>query len=648
MAKSDPVHRLRLRPANPFDLIRLLARSQHDPRKAVAELVQNSLDAGAARVDLTWFTEKGSRALRLHDDGRGVFPDMGREEALRRIATTIGHSYKRSLTAAERQQLMAVGKYGIGLLGFWSVGKIMEIRSRVGGGETWSLRLKEDSPGAHLARVRSHRLQEEGTYTEVTILGIHEAAARQVRPSRLQVYLASELRGQLLERETDLRIHDRVARGRALKEYVVRPRRFAGRPIERFRDLPVEGQEAARVEIYLLGEDDEPGRVALSCGGTTVLDDLAEVDGTGEPRGPWDSGRFEGMVEFPGLEVAPGTRRGFRRDAAADAFLAALEGLERDLRELLADEGKRREEEKDRDLARQIRQAFRPLARMLPEYDLFAIRGRGAEEGGGREPEGGGGDGSAAGLTPEGAEPGEGAALEGGLEGGIGEDSGQDPADGDPPLLDSPPDALFPPGPLDAVRLVPARARIPVDASRPFRARALDADGRPAAGACSFAWTLEGPGALEPNGDGALFTAPASTGTARVLVVAVQGEVRREGAAEVRVVESPGNGDRDVGIPEPIPVHEPAGGWRSRLREGAWEYNTGHRDYAEVRSDGTRRLRYLVQLFAKEVVLRNFGQPGDGVRLERMVEVLTYLREGRPRGRKAGSGAAMTGDAATP
>jgi hypothetical protein len=39
-----------LRPADPFDLIRWLARSQSDPRKAVAELVQNSIDAAHATL----------------------------------------------------------------------------------------------------------------------------------------------------------------------------------------------------------------------------------------------------------------------------------------------------------------------------------------------------------------------------------------------------------------------------------------------------------------------------------------------------------------------------------------------------------------------------------------------------------------------
>jgi hypothetical protein len=42
--RAKSTRTVRLRPANPFDLIRLIAESQNDPRKAIAELVQNSLD----------------------------------------------------------------------------------------------------------------------------------------------------------------------------------------------------------------------------------------------------------------------------------------------------------------------------------------------------------------------------------------------------------------------------------------------------------------------------------------------------------------------------------------------------------------------------------------------------------------------------
>ena len=120
--------RVRLKPADSFDLIRLLARSQHDARKAICELVQNSLDAQAKHVELTWFNETRIRALRIFDDGVGIFPELERDDALLKIARTIGHSHKRSLTPEERRGLMLLGKYGIGLLGFWSIGQTMEIR----------------------------------------------------------------------------------------------------------------------------------------------------------------------------------------------------------------------------------------------------------------------------------------------------------------------------------------------------------------------------------------------------------------------------------------------------------------------------------------------------------------------------------------
>src|SRR2546425_4133718 len=122
-----------LRPADPFDLIRWLARSQSDPRKAVAELVQNSIDAHARHIVVSRRRLRGAPALTVRDDGEGVLPGLGREEALRYIATNIGSSRKRSLSPEQRRRLVVTGQYGVGLLGFWSIGRRMEIRSRVGG-----------------------------------------------------------------------------------------------------------------------------------------------------------------------------------------------------------------------------------------------------------------------------------------------------------------------------------------------------------------------------------------------------------------------------------------------------------------------------------------------------------------------------------
>lgn len=99
----------RLQAHDPFELIRWLALSQPDPRKALAELVQNSLDAGALRIRLTRVREKGVPCLKIFDDGQGVIPEMDRPSALRYIATHIGHSRKRDLSPRERLQLMTQG-----------------------------------------------------------------------------------------------------------------------------------------------------------------------------------------------------------------------------------------------------------------------------------------------------------------------------------------------------------------------------------------------------------------------------------------------------------------------------------------------------------------------------------------------------------
>lgn len=120
-----------LQPADPFDLIRWLARTQSDPRKAVAELVQSSIDAGARTITVERRRVRGRPALIVRDDGQGVLPDRGREEALRHIGTHIGHSHKLGLSPSERHERVVAGQYGVGLLGFWAVGRQRRTRSLV-------------------------------------------------------------------------------------------------------------------------------------------------------------------------------------------------------------------------------------------------------------------------------------------------------------------------------------------------------------------------------------------------------------------------------------------------------------------------------------------------------------------------------------
>jgi hypothetical protein len=55
--------------------------------------------------------------------------------------------------------------------------------------------------------------------------------------------------------------------------------------------------------------------------------------------------------------------------------------------------------------------------------------------------------------------------------------------------------------------------------------------------------------------------------------------------------------------------------------------NNGHRDFVYALRNKALKLRYLVRLFAKELVLRNFvGLPSDQL-LERMVELSLRTEE---------------------
>jgi len=600
----------RLKPADPFELIRWLARSQPDPRKALAELVQNSLDAGARHIEISRVRERGVLGLHVRDDGAGVIPELGRVEALTYLATHIGHSRKRNLTPEERRELMLQGKYGIGLLGFWAIGAELEIRSQLPGGLAHLLRLHEDSPRYEIEPFRS-RLAFGERYTEVVVRGMHRSAAVSLGSRRMAEFLAAELRGQLLERDVDLVIRDRVARGRAAKVIVVRPTRFAGERLDIRESLECAGFGPIRVELYLLppGETREHA-VAVSSGGTLVYDDLAELELADFARSPWTHERLTGLLEFGDFQVPPGTRRGVVPDAAALAFVEAVCTLEPEIVALVEAAEERAAAAVEADLMRQLERAFRDVPRLAPEYDFFAVRG----ETDARIGPAGSGSSSEIGEASDGA-------------GGVPLDTSAAEERED----ESEPDAsgeaeLFPPGPLASVQVLPDATRVEPRGRRRFRALAYDAQRRRIREGVRFAWTVrEGPGELAPmDGPRVEYLAGGELGRAVIDVEASLDAETRTSSATVEIVEA-GDSARSprTGIPEPSFVAAPAAPWRSRMSEGRWEVNSAHADFRAASASAKRKLRYLTALLAKEVVVHSYPGPNFSSALERLVAILT-------------------------
>src|ERR1700676_1623126 len=66
----------KLRIGDDWNAIRIIALSQSNPLKAIAEFVENSVDAKAKVITITRGREQGEHYLTVKDDGDGVPRDL--------------------------------------------------------------------------------------------------------------------------------------------------------------------------------------------------------------------------------------------------------------------------------------------------------------------------------------------------------------------------------------------------------------------------------------------------------------------------------------------------------------------------------------------------------------------------------------------
>jgi hypothetical protein len=145
----------------------------------------------------------------------------------------------------------------------------------------------------------------------------------------------------------------------------------------------------------------------------------------------------------------------------------------------------------------------------------------------------------------------------------------------------------------------------------------------------------EGAGSLQDVTDQEVeFRAPGESGLSRLQVTVSQRDVTTTAEALITVTDSL------VSAPTPAAVNarglpgytfERAAGelWRSRFNaeRNIIVINNGHRDFVFATRNRALQLRYLVRLYVKELVLKNFaGLPAEQL-LERMIELSLYAEE---------------------
>ena len=303
-----------LRIGDHWNAITIIALSQSNPLKAVAELVENSIDARAKTIVITRGKEKGQHYLRVKDDGEGVRKNADGEPDFHYVATHVCDSVKRQLKAQGAGGLQ--GEFGIGLLSFWTLGEELLLTSGSADGRAFQMHLSKGDPSYRITH-RPALFPEPGT--EVLIRGILPGI-KNFSGDKIQWYLASELRDRIRHSGVSIRVVDRTARA----EFKVEPRQFEGRLLHEL-DGVLPPQSEVYAELYLHAHS-PANAVSLYRSGTRVLGDLAELDAFA--RMPWTSGYVQGIIDAPYLNLTPGTRLGVIQDAALARLADELGPLE--------------------------------------------------------------------------------------------------------------------------------------------------------------------------------------------------------------------------------------------------------------------------------------------------------------------------------
>src|SRR5439155_17309037 len=111
---------------------------------AVAEFVENSIDASARNITITRGRDRGQHFLRIKDDGQGIPRDEQGLPNFQYVATHICDSIKRQLKRNGAQGLQ--GEFGIGLLSFWTVGEELLLTSMGGDGRAYQMQMRKGDP----------------------------------------------------------------------------------------------------------------------------------------------------------------------------------------------------------------------------------------------------------------------------------------------------------------------------------------------------------------------------------------------------------------------------------------------------------------------------------------------------------------------
>lgn len=545
--------------------------TQSDPQKAIAELIENCIDAKSKNIKILRHRYNGKIEIEIEDDGEGVKPGQDGTPDMERIATEICKSYKKQLEEHLREGVQ--GEFAIGLLGFAAIGENLEMISRTKDClKTKFLRLKACSLDYESGN-SNKQLSNSGT--KVRIWPVHDNIQQRLTAEKLNKYLGEELRERIRQSQVKILIEDRVGRKVELE---VKPQEYKGDKISQISKVNTPSGNI-HLKLFITQQGDR-GKVSIYRHGTKIIDDITEIQELNHE--PWISGHLEGLIDSRFINVPPATRKGIVPDKQFAELVEAVKSLEDQLSYIIEKALEKREQEMSKELIKSLRDAFQDIMQDLPsEYSWFNAKGLS--------------------MTKPGSKS---------------IDNNRKPQ----------PKIRLANGPLEYITITPKVSQIEPNERKKYFVRAWTPNDELIPIGVEYKWSIKPSDlcSMETKNDECYITAGINEGDLMLCVTATLEKITKKECVDILIL-SKSNKKSQGDFPIPKGIYMPSENWRSKWNESinTLEYNTGHNDYLRAEKKGKKYLlRYLGFLYAKQLVLQNFKTSGEESVMERMIEVI--------------------------
>ena len=678
---GDPQAILRL-------LLAIISSTSTNPLFHISEIVQNEIDAGATEIAITFFRKrKKLEKIVIEGNGHGFLESF--EHYRRNIGDSIKNKIDIYIKRKEKGQ--ARGEFCIGLQGFRGICKELQIINLTREGmepRTKEGKPIDDPDFKKMFRNRMMILRD-GTLEmemkeedEMKVLrktpgttAILKDFKISIKPEKLVKYLSSNKRNELM---SNRKLKIKVIDGKYFK--VVQPIEYEGEKWIRKFSHPKEeesfeyrGFGKVKVELYL-HEPRKSSKVRLDIKNEPVLPDITQLEEFN--RFPWDSEMVEGIIEYPRLTKSP-LRNSIQKDDFYWAFVEIMKEIEKELEFKIKEYENKIEKQRDKKLMKKLKEVMAevkrdlefetwfkgegkkrfkgPIAelRLLPEtldlpafstYKVYA-KAYDSEDQEITNDENLKFEWNVTGQKVRIKSQGKGWALLYG-ESRLGKETVSVKVTDtriNKTLERSLEVVVTHPlkrnGKLVRVKIEPTISTLEIEKDKIYKAIALDHKGDPIDGV-SFSWEIlfdntEKATIEEKRNGSTVLKAGKNPGIIKLGVKAYKNGKTVSDFAVIQVVEKKRPSDRskrkNIGLPIPEPIADSTSFpmWHSRLKNNGekLEYNIAHPDYKALEKDEKRRQKYIANLYAKELAIKECEKTGTKDVGEKMLEVLSKIEK---------------------